>query len=53
MDINCTLSCTHQNNGKCYLDEINSQIQLMDTEDVDCPYYFRKQPKVNTCKYNS
>lgn len=46
MDINCTLNCIHQNDGKCTLTDLASlsNVSFDDADDdAQCPYMRKKQ----------
>lgn len=46
MDINCTLLCTHQKDGKCWLDEVDSALTITsDDSETGCPYFNQYQQK--------
>jgi hypothetical protein len=44
MDINCTLNCIHQNDGKCTLTDLStlSNVSFDDDDDAPCPYMQKK-----------
>lgn len=39
MDINCTLNCSHQKEGKCRLEEVRTDTRVITSKHIDCPYY--------------
>lgn len=44
MDINCTFPCTHQSEGKCHLEEIDSALETtINPLHSECPYYKEKK----------
>lgn len=47
MDINCTLNCVYQNEGKCNLTDLSnlSNICFSDEENMECPYMEKKIKK--------
>lgn len=44
MDINCTLNCIYQNDGKCTLTDLSSlsNVNFNDEDDMECPYMEKK-----------
>lgn len=47
MDINCTLDCIYQNDGKCNLTDLSnlSNIYFDSEKDMDCPYMEKRIKK--------
>lgn len=39
MNINCTLGCSHQRDGKCKLRETNLNNTVVGVENTECPYF--------------
>lgn len=39
VNINCNLNCIYQNEGKCTLNKIPSNIEYSNCKDKDCIYY--------------
>lgn len=42
MNINCTLNCSYQKDGKCALDEISYSKKTIVCDNSDCPYYKKR-----------
>lgn len=51
MDINCTLNCIYQDDGKCYLTDVSNISDIyFDEENAECPYMKKKSDRQ---KYDS
>ncbi len=48
MDINCTYSCKHQSEGKCFLKELPTSVSVNNSSsDVNCIYYEEENSRAN------
>lgn len=47
MNINCTMGCSYQKDGKCFLEQTDTTYCITGIENTQCPYFKAKNPNKN------